>query len=470
MDLFMRYFYDEYLAHASYLVGCQKSGEAIVIDPARHINPYVIVAEQQRLTLTAAVETHIHADFVSGSRELADQYGATLYLSDEGGEHWQYKNLEHVSHQLVREGDTLQIGSLELMVIHTPGHTPESISLILTDTSDGKEEPVGIFTGDFVFVGDVGRPDLLETAVGVEGAALDGAKAMFRSLERFKALPDYLQVWPAHGAGSACGKALGAIPSSTVGYEKMYNWALQYDDIRIFAKDLMAGQPEPPPYFSIMKKVNQSGPPLLKHLCSPVKVNDAGSLYSWLKKGTVVDTRPAEDFANGHVPGSINLPFNQSVANWAGWLIDYDKPLYILAADGKFAEIAQVLSSIGIDSIAGYMNVHTALRKYLELETFDNVEPDHIQNSSNVNKYVFLDVRNVKEWEQGHISGALHIPLGQLPKRLNEIPEEEPIVVYCASGFRSAIAASILQAQGIKDVVNLSGGYNKWKQGAEASV
>lgn len=468
--MFMRYFFDEYLAHASYLVGCQKSGEAIVIDPSRYIEPYVKVAQQHNLTLTAVAETHIHADFVSGAREIADRFDARLYVSEEGGSPWQYENLDHVDHQLVKEGDILQIGNLELTVVHTPGHTPESISLILTDTSRGKEKPIGIFTGDFVFVGDVGRPDLLETAVGVEGAALDGAKAMFRSLERFKTLPDYLQVWPAHGAGSACGKALGAIPSSTVGYEKMYNWALQYNDINTFAKDLISGQPEPPPYFSIMKKVNQSGPPLLKTLSVPAKASDAGSLYSWLKRGTVVDTRPAGEFGNGHVPGSINIPFNQSFANWAGWLIDYDKPLFILSDNDKFEEIKQVLSSIGIDSLAGYMNVHTALRKYLELETYEEADPENIQKSIDFEQQTFLDVRNQNEWEQGHIPGAIHIPLGQLPKRLNEIPQDDEIVVYCASGFRSAIASSILQAKGIKNAVNLSGGYNKWKQKAEASV
>lgn len=466
----MRYFFDEYLAHASYLVGCQKTGEAVVIDPSRHIEPYVKVAKQQHLTLTAVAETHIHADFVSGARELADQCNTTLYVSGEGGAHWQYENLEHVDHQLVREGDVLQIGNLEITVIHTPGHTPESISLILTDTSGGKENPIGIFTGDFVFVGDVGRPDLLEAAVGIEGAAIDGAKAMFRSLERFKALPDYLQVWPAHGAGSACGKALGALPSSTVGYEKMYNWALQYDAIHTFANDLIAGQPEPPPYFSIVKQVNQSGPPLLKDLSVPVKASDAGSLYSWLKKGIVVDTRPAGDFGSGHVPGSINIPFNHNFATWAGWLIDYDKPLFILADNGHFEKIKQVLASIGINSIAGYMNVHTALRKYLELEAYDEMEPENIQKSSDFEKQIFLDVRSQEEWEQGHISGALHIPLGQLPKRLNEIPHDIRTVVYCASGSRSAIAASILQAAGLKEVVNLSGGYHKWKQEAEASI
>ncbi len=297
--MLLRYFYDEKLAHASYLVGCQKTGESIIIDPSRNIEQYVETAKKEGLKLTAAAETHIHADFVAGSREIADRFGAKLFVSDEGDENWKYQNLENIDHQLLKDGDTFEIGNIKMEVIHTPGHTPESISFILTDQGGGANHPMGIFTGDFVFVGDVGRPDLLEKAAGYSGTAEEGAKRMFASIERFKHLPDYLQVWPAHGAGSACGKSLGAIPSSTVGYEKMFNWAMKFNDQAAFVNALLDGQPEPPRYFAIMKHVNKVGLPLVKDLQSPQKAMDVSALTSWLQKGIVIDTRKADEFAGG---------------------------------------------------------------------------------------------------------------------------------------------------------------------------
>ena len=267
--MILRYFYDEYLAHASYLAGCPKTGEAIVIDPSRNVDQYIRTAKSNGLEVTASAETHIHADYVSGTRELEARTGAKIYLSDEGGTNSKYENLINVNHRLIKDGDTFNIGNLTFEVLHTPGHTPESISFLLTDSGGGADVPVGIFTGDFIFAGDVGRPDLLEKAAGYEGTAEQGAKEMFSSIERFKQLPDYLQVWPSHGAGSACGKSLGAIPSSTVGYEKMVNPALQYEDEKEFTQDLLRGQPEPPKYFSIMKRVNKLGPPLLGELACP---------------------------------------------------------------------------------------------------------------------------------------------------------------------------------------------------------
>ncbi|MFN7843153.1 MAG: MBL fold metallo-hydrolase [Pirellula sp.] len=218
--MLLKYFYDKQLAHASYMVGCQRTGEAIIIDPSRNVAQYVQAAAAEGLKITATTETHIHADFVSGSRELADTHGAKLYLSDEGDADWKYQYASQYDSQLLKNGDTIRVGRIKLEVLHTPGHTPESISFILTDEGGGANEPMGIFTGDFVFVGSIGRPDLLETAAGVVGSAEKGARQLYRSVDKFLFLPDHLQVWPAHGAGSACGKGLGAIPSSTVGYEK----------------------------------------------------------------------------------------------------------------------------------------------------------------------------------------------------------------------------------------------------------
>ena len=223
--MFFQHIYDKTLAQASYLLGCQKTGEAIVIDAKRDVDTYIDIAKQNNLRITHITETHIHADFLSGSRELAALTDAEMYLSDEGGPDWQY----NFSHTGLRHGDVIKVGNLSLKVLHTPGHTPESITFLLTD-HPASNEPVMMFTGDFVFVGDIGRPDLLEKAAGLKGTQEIGADQMYHSIKKFQALPDFIQVWPGHGAGSACGKALGAVPSTTVGYEKIRNWALQYGD------------------------------------------------------------------------------------------------------------------------------------------------------------------------------------------------------------------------------------------------
>ncbi|WP_338752152.1 MBL fold metallo-hydrolase [Bacillus sp. FJAT-52991] len=462
--MLLRYFYDEKLAHASYLVGCQKTGESVVIDASRDIEQYIEAAKKEGLKLTAAAETHIHADFVAGSREIADRFNAKMYVSDEGDENWKYQNFDNIDHQLLKDGDKFKVGNLILEVMHTPGHTPESISFILTDNGGGADRPMGIFTGDFVFVGDVGRPDLLEKAAGYKGTADAGAKEMFVSLDRFKLLPDYLQVWPAHGAGSACGKALGAIPSSTVGYEKMFNWALQFNDEAAFVKALLDGQPEPPKYFAVMKCVNKVGPALFKDLKMPVEATDSSVLHEWLESGMVIDTRVASEFAKGHLPGTINIPFNKSFTNWAGWLANYEAPLYLLIEEERLSDILRALRSIGIDNTVGYIDVKVALSQATELESYENIEPVAIKEAVEKDEIKVLDVRNRAEWDEGHIPGAIHVMLGTLPDRLGEVPQGQPILVQCAAGGRSAIAASVLQAKGIKNVINLLGGYSLWKK------
>ena len=240
--MYLKRFYDENLAHASYLVGCQASGEAVVIDAGRDVRPYLGDAEAQGLKIVAVTETHIHADFLSGSRQLAQETGAKMYLSKEGGADWQYQFASE-NDVMVGDGDVIKIGNLTLDVMHTPGHTPEHISFILTD-HPASEKPIGAFTGDFVFVGDVGRPDLLEKAAGLKDTMKKGAVDLFHSLKRFKELPDHLQIWPAHGAGSACGKALGAVPSSVLGYEKIANWAFKITAEEEFVDAILDGQPK----------------------------------------------------------------------------------------------------------------------------------------------------------------------------------------------------------------------------------
>ncbi len=466
--MLLRYFYDEKLAQASYLVGCQATGEGIVVDPSRDIAPFLKVAEEEGIKIVAATETHIHADFISGARELADQVGAKLYLSDEGTADWKYQYLDKVNHQLVKDGDVFSIGNIEFKVMHTPGHTPESISFLLTDRGGRADKPMGIFTGDFVFVGDIGRPDLLEKAVGLQGSADEGARQMFASLKRFKELPDYLQLWPAHGAGSACGKALGAVPSSTVGYEKMFNWALAYDNEEEFVNALLEGQPEAPKYFKYMKTSNKVGPNLLTELPAPKEIpSKKADVEALLKDGAmIIDTRSNGDFAKGYIHGTINIPNDRSFTNWAGWIVDYERPLYLLIDKNSFDEVLHDLHSVGIDNVAGYIDL-SVLDEYRangELKTYENKTPSEVASLVEKGEVHVLDVRNLTEYEEGHIPGAQHIMLGTLADRINEIPTDKPIIVQCKGGGRSAIGTSVLLAHGIQNLTNLAGGYQQWSK------
>lgn len=461
--MLFRTFYDEKLAHASYLVGCQRTGEAIVVDPGRDVGQYVEAAMKEGLNLTAAAETHIHADYVSGVRELGVRFGAKLYLSDEGDENWKYEYASELEHQLVKDGDHFLIGNIEFEVMHTPGHTPESISFLVTDRGSQADMPMGIFTGDFVFVGDVGRPDLLEKAAGMSGTADTGAKSMFASLKRFKSLPDYLQVWPAHGAGSACGKALGAVPSSTVGYEKLMNWALQIEDEAEFMQELLAGQPEPPIYFAEMKRVNKIGPATSNQYGEIIQLSEDDLKDVLTSKQQVLDTREAASFAKKHVPGTFNIPGNKSFTNWAGWLVDYERPLYVLTDPADLQDTVRALRSVGIDRIAGFADAG-AISDTLGTESYEEASPTELKARLDKGEATLIDVRNQSEWDEGHIEGARHIMLGTLKKRLSEIPFDRTVVLQCQSGARSGIAISYLQSQGYNHAVNMIGGYMQWQR------
>lgn len=459
--MFLRYFYNDKLAQASYMVGCQRTGEAIVVDPGRDIDEYLQVAEEEELKITAVTETHIHADFISGSREMSARTGATMYLSDEGDENWKYQFVEGTPHQLVYDGDVFMVGNIKFEVMHTPGHTPEHISFILTDTA-GANKPMGIFTGDFVFVGSIGRPDLLEKAAKIADTADAGARQMFNSVQRFKQLPDYLQVWPGHGAGSACGKGLGAIPSSTVGYEKLFNGMLQYEDEEAFVEALLAGQPEPPKYFAMMKRLNKEGAAVLNGIPVPAKLADA-EIAAALAETIVVDTRSAESFAAGHIPGTINIPHNSSFTNWAGWFLPYDQQFHVITAESNIDALTRDLISIGLDNLAGYFDL--SVLDGAALQNYQIAKPAELADTLAKGEATLVDVRNQTEWDEGHIPQATHIMLGYLTERVNEVPVANgyPVVVQCRSGARSAIAASILQAKGIENVINMAGGINEWE-------
>ncbi len=465
--MFFKRFYDDKLAQASYLIGCQRTGESVVVDPNRDVEQYVTAAATEGLRVTHVTETHIHADFVSGARELAQRTGAQLALSDEGDADWKYRYADEDGARLVHDGDTIMVGNIELQVLHTPGHTPEHISFVVTDRPAGSG-PWGILTGDFVFVGDVGRPDLLEKAAGIAGTMEAGARTLFQSLRRFRALPDHLQVWPGHGAGSACGKALGAIASSTVGYEKMANWGVATTDEATFVEAVLAGQPEPPRYFAEMKRINRDGPRILGRDHRPPTLAPAAFDTVLRQGGTVIDTRPADEFAEGHVPGTINIPLNGSFTTWAGWLLPYDRELYLIV-DETCADCLDTavrdLAMIGLDQVSGGFGREAVSAWAAAGHELQRVPQTTARQAAawleNGAAHV-IDVRGLTEWEAGHLPGVPNIPLGYLAERASELPTDRPVVVHCQAGSRSAIAASVLQAHGVTNVVNLAGGFAGW--------
>ena len=466
--MLLKYFYDSELAQASYLVGCPATGEALVIDPARDITPYLQVAAQEKVEIRHVTETHIHADFVSGGRELAARTGAKLYLSQMGDANWQYQAVEDKSIVLLGAGDSWMVGNLRIEVMHTPGHTPEHISFVVTDTRIA-DRPMGIFTGDFLFVGDVGRPDLLQ---GLEGSAQNskevGARLQFQSIQRAKALPDYLQIWPGHGAGSACGKALGAIPSTTLGYEKLFNPAFQFSDEDRFVEWLLADQPEIPRYFAQMKRINKIGPALLADLAAPVRIPRATLSETINAGGQVIDLRAADDYRRAYLPGTLNIPATaDNFTTYLGWFVDYNRPLYLILADvAELGAILRSLRAIGVDQVAGYAGPDVVLER---ADTAGNatmpvINAKELAAAKPANGLVIVDVRGRNEYREEHIAGARNIPLGFLPQHLNQLPHDHTIVVQCSSGYRSQIAASLLRANGFDNVVNLQDSKERWSQ------
>ena len=463
--MLLKYFFDDKLAHASYLVGCQATGEAVVIDPARNIEPYLETAAKHDMKIVAATETHIHADYVSGMRELAHRVGAKLYLSDEGDENWKYLYAKDYDHQLVRHGDTWMVGNIKFEVLHTPGHTPESISIMVTDTA-GADKPMGIFTGDFLFVGDVGRPDLLEEAAGVANTKEPGARDLFRSLKTFRELPDYLQIWPAHGAGSACGKALGAIPSSTLGYEKQFNWAFNVEDEEAFVKSVLTDQPAPPKYFAIMKRVNKEGPAVLNGRPEVPELGLEELVARIEQRAWVVDTRDQKDYARRHIVGTVGIPLNQRSFNtYAGWVLPYDEPIYLIVEKERLDEAVKDLLYVGLDNVVGYFPTEVLDAWPKPHGSFDLVRPEQIAAQVTNGEVEVVDVRAEHEFSAGHLPNAVHVPLTSLLERIEEVPRNgKQILVACRSGGRSFVAATLLRGRGIEQVLNLEGGFLAWNE------
>jgi hydroxyacylglutathione hydrolase len=457
--MFVRQVADPKLAQFAYLIGCPRSGEAIVIDPERDVDRYFDVAARHGLRIVAAADTHIHADYLSGLREMAAR-GVLVYASKEGGPEWQYEWLLHseYAHRLLGHGDQFSVGRIEFRAVHTPGHTPEHLSYLVRDVGGGASDPIALATGDFVFVGDVGRPDLLERAAGMVGVMEPSARAQFASIQReFRGLPEFLQVWPAHGAGSACGKSLGDVPTSTVGYELRTNRSiLAAVDEQTFVDFILAGQPEPPLYFARMKRDNRRGPELLPALPSPVRLEPAD--LASLENRTdiaVLDTRPRSAFFEGHLAGSLLAELDYQFCSIAGSYVTEGTPIYLLVEERGLDEAVRALIRVGLDRIVGYFTPDTlaefgrmrrSLRQILTLG-FADLEQQRADGGA-----VVLDVRGAVEFEAGHVPDALHIPHTRVGVQAGTLPVDKPVLVYCNSGARAAHAVALLTRLGIKAI------------------
>ena len=459
-------FYDEDLAQASYLIGCQAEGEALVVDPRRDIDDYLEMAAHHNMKIVAVTETHMHADYLSGSRELAEATGATLYVSGEGGKDWQYG----FEGERLHDRDTITLGNITVEARHTPGHTPEHLSFLVTDGAFA-DSPGYLLSGDFVFSGDLGRPDLLDEAAGGVDTRFGGAKQIFASLKNvFLALPDHVQVYPAHGAGSACGKALGALPSTTVGYERNYAWwapFLANDDEQGFVYELLDGQPDAHAYFGRMKRQNKSGPAVLGHPLPELPELDTEAVAEQLKAGKaiLVDTRDQDAVHEGTVEGAVNVPGIDKAASYGAWVYDPEtdtEDLIVLAADRAEAnQYRHHLMRVGIDEMSGYTTSLEGLPQFKP----EVIEPGELEDHA---YDMLLDVRNKTEFAEGAIPGAHQLSGGRVLWNLDQLPEDGKIVSYCRSGVRNAVAASALRRKGY-DVAELEGSWLGWLDHQEAA-
>ena len=465
--MFFRQVFEQNLAQYAYIVGCQRTGEAIVIDPQRDIDRYIEIAHSEGLKINAVTETHIHADFLSGAREFAEQHNVALYLSDEGDADWKYFWAQDSKYDFrpLKDGDVFKIGNIEFKVVHSPGHTPEHISFLITDLGGGATEPMGIASGDFVFVGDLGRPDLLETAAGQVGAQTPSARRLYQSVQKFLDLPEYLQVWPGHGAGSACGKALGAVPESTVGYEKRFNASIQSalmgEDT--FVDAILDGQPEPPLYFARMKHDNKYGPAILGAIPEPIHI-DANQIDALSKQDGVVIVdlrRDRSAFMRQHISGSLYAPADNTLPTVAGSYITPDQSIYfVVEAEEDISAAVLDLIRIGLDNIKGFL-LAREISQATNLSSIEELNTTDLNIAMERKDTVVLDVRRLAEFQAGHVPDAVNIAHTRLLARLNELAPEKTYLVHCRSGARAAVAAAMLEHNGI-NAVYVNGTYADW--------
>lgn len=451
--MFFKQFYLGCLAHASYLLG--SDGEAVVIDPQRDIEQYLEQASKEGLTIKYIIETHLHADFVSGHLELAAKTGAKIIFGQ--------KAKAEFPHIAAEDGATFHAGSVTLKVLETPGHTPESICVLAKDAKD--DLSAKLFSGDTLFIGDVGRPDL----VGLKGyTAEQMAGLMFDSLQnKILVLDDDVEIFPAHGAGSLCGKHLSNEKSSTVGQQKQFNYALKPMKKEAFIKMMTADLPEIPAYFPKDVELNRLGAVSLDSLKEAKKLDAAEVLAQMLLGTLLLDVRSGVDFAGGHVKGSLNIGLGGQFASWAGTLIEIGNPVILIADDqNSVDEGVTRLARVGIESVIGYLDGGIAgwsIAGYEVVQspviTVQDLNSELIAGQD----LIVVDVRRPGEYEAGHVPSAINIPLSELAKRIAEIPEGHPLAIICASGYRSSIAKSILERYGSPTLMNVLGGTAAWK-------
>jgi glyoxylase-like metal-dependent hydrolase (beta-lactamase superfamily II)/rhodanese-related sulfurtransferase len=446
-------FYLNCLAHASYLVGDESSKIAAIIDPQRDIEIYLKAAEAKGLTIKYALLTHFHADFVAGHLELQESVGAQVVLGSKA-------KAEFPSMPL-GDDQVIEFGSVRLSALQTPGHTPDAISILAFDLALSPDKPVAVFSGDTLFIGDVGRPDLLGS-LGFKPTDL--AEMLYDSIERLKLLPDDTLVYPAHGAGSLCGKALGTEPVSTIGQQKKLNYAMQPMSKQAFVAMVLADQPFAPAYFvhdAIMNRKNH--PTLAESLQSaqrPLTLTDV--LQAQTAGAQIIDTRDPNEFAKNHLRGAINVGIDGMFATWAGSVLKADVPIVVIATPGRENESIMRLGRIGFDQVRGYLEGgHAALQSAPDkTQSFSRISASDVDEITE--PHLLLDVRSASERADGSIEGSLHIPLNELPQRYHEVPRDKRVVVHCAGGYRSSVAASILQQHGLNDVSDIVGGFKAW--------
>jgi hydroxyacylglutathione hydrolase len=439
------------LSHFSYLVADKNKGVACVIDPQRDIDIYLDEAKKADLTIKYVVLTHCHADFASGHLEIAKKTQATVCMGAKSDAKFPFHKLS--------EGNLLELGqNVALKVVETPGHTPESICLLAYDKAKGNE-PCAVFTGDTLFLGDVGRPDLL-FAQGLTSADL--ASMLFDSLKKLKNLPDQTIVYPAHGAGSACGKNLSKDSSSTMSVQRLTNWALMEGDKEAFISELVSCQATAPKYFAHTASYNKTNHELLadalEDSLKPITLDELFSLKE--KHAQILDVRTADEFALGHLPGSINIGLGGKYANWCGTVLSPKLPIVIIANQGDEQEAIMRLARIGFHNIKGFLQggARTLSQKPECLQKTERLLSPTLKEAVKSNSKTVLDVRTLSEFEGGHIDGAIHVPLSELMERIDEIPSDKYLAVVCAGGYRSSIAASLLRQKGYAQICDLVGG------------
>lgn len=448
------------LSQYSYAVVCEGAAMAAIVDPRRDVDVYLRWAEDEGIEIVHVLETHVHADFCSGARELAERTGAALWESAyDAGETYEVA----FEHRELADGDEIELGAVRIRALHTPGHTPEHLSFLVFDGNRAEDVPEMMLSGDFLFVGSLGRPDLLG-----EGAKRELAARLFGSVREVLAdLPDGLEVHPGHGAGSMCGSGMSGRPMSTLGFERRANPYLDPELTEAaFIEKILGATPPFPPYYLRMKRVNAAGPAILNGLpgLDPMPVEE---FARGVQAGhAVVDLRDFLAFGAGHVPGAFGIGVGGSLSAWAAWVVPYDTPILLVAPDPRAVELAsRALVRVGLDDVAGWLQggIETWIESGREIATLPQMDATDLHERLDRGAGpAVLDVRSDDEWANGHIEGALHIHGGQVQDRIDEIPRNRGVVVLCGSGYRSTVAASVLQRAGFEDVRNVPGGMGAW--------